>query len=152
MKTTQRVTAICTCALLVLSGCSDEATTNTASITPPSAPSSITSTAGHPAEDKPSIIGKWILNIDTPRGIQHPTLTIFETNGALSGTYESFRGPLDITSVTAEGNQFSFPLTITVPIGDIEVTYTGTVDGDQMTGLVRNPRGEVPFSGQRTSS
>jgi len=37
-----------------------------------------------------------------------------------------------------------------VPIGDIEVNYSGTIAGDDMTGQVQNPRGTVPFTGKRT--
>lgn len=92
------------------------------------------------------VVGTWTLTIDTPRGVQHPTMQV---NEDLTGTYNSLRGPIPIAKVTVEGNSFSFPLKITVPIGEITVDYAGQVDGDKLTGVVKNPRGEVPFSGVR---
>ena len=59
---------------------------------------------------------------------------------------------LDIESVDVNGNRFAFPLTISVPIGDIEVNYRGEIDGDDMVGEVENPRGAVPFTGKRKTS
>ncbi|MEM8769216.1 MAG: hypothetical protein AAGE43_17365 [Pseudomonadota bacterium] len=93
--------------------------------------------------------GVWTLSIDTPRGLQHPVLTVNEEDGQYSGTYEGRMGLLEIESISRDGNRFEFPLTISVPIGDIDVFYSGTTEGDSMEGVVRNPRGEVPFSGVR---
>jgi len=96
------------------------------------------------------LAGTWTLNIDTPRGVQHPTLVVNRNSDTYSGTYNSMRGPIEIETISFDGTSFAFPLVISVPIGDIEVNYRGTIAGDQMTGSVQNPRGEVPFTGTRT--
>ncbi len=93
--------------------------------------------------------GVWTLSIDTPRGTQHPTLEIEKTDAGYSGVYNSLRGPLDIERIDRDGNTFAFPLTISVPIGDIEVNYAGRFEGNQMEGTVQSPRGEVPFTATR---
>ncbi|MFP6816403.1 MAG: hypothetical protein VB949_12155 [Pseudomonadales bacterium] len=98
------------------------------------------------------LAGTWILSIDTPRGVQHPTLVIRQTDEVYSGVYNSLRGPIVVDTITVDGNNFAFPLVITVPIGDINVNYTGSINGDDMTGSVQNPRGAVPFTGKRSSS
>ena len=95
------------------------------------------------------LAGTWTLSIDTPRGIQHPTLVIDEDDGSFSGVYNSRRGPIDIEAISLDGDNFVFPLVITVPIGEIEVNYRGTIVDDSMTGMVESPRGQVPFTGQR---
>lgn len=95
------------------------------------------------------LAGEWILAIDTPRGVQNPTLVINSDGGNYTGIYNSLRGPIDIQSISRDGNRFSFPLTVTVPIGDIEVNYRGEISGNDMTGEVENPRGTVPFTGKR---
>ena len=95
------------------------------------------------------LAGTWTLTINTPRGVQNPKLEVIETDGVYAGTYHSLRGPLELNNVQTDGRSFSFDIQITVPIGDIDVTYTGEIDGDNMSGKVVNPRGEVPFSGQR---
>ena len=95
------------------------------------------------------LAGTWTLSIDTPRGVQHPTLVIRQTDEVYSGVYNSLRGPIVIDAITLDGNSFAFPLVITVPIGDIDVNYSGSISGDDMTGSVQNPRGAVPFTGKR---
>lgn len=98
------------------------------------------------------LAGEWVLTIDTPRGAQNPTLVINVEGDNYTGIYHSRRGPIDIESISRDGNRFSFPLTITVPIGDIAVNYRGEIDGDEMTGEVENPRGTVPFTGKRKTT
>lgn len=93
--------------------------------------------------------GVWTLTIDTPRGIQHPTLEIEKGEAGYSGVYNSLRGPIEIESIKRDGNSFSFPLIISVPIGEIEVNYAGSFEGNEMQGAVQNPRGEVPFTAIR---
>ncbi len=97
------------------------------------------------------LAGLWTLTIDTPRGVQHPSLVINQDGDGYSGVYNSLRGPIDIETISSDGDSFIFPLVITVPIGDIEVNYSGTISGDDMTGTVSSPRGEVPFTATRES-
>ena len=95
------------------------------------------------------LAGTWTLSIETPRGLRNPTLEVVETEGVYSGTYNSAQGPIAIEQIAKDGDQFEFPLVITIPIGDISVNYKGRIEGDTVTGLVQNPQGEVPFSGVR---
>ena len=95
--------------------------------------------------------GTWTLSIDTPRGTQNPTLDIEKSGSGYSGTYNSLRGPIEVEEITRDGNSFSFPLTISVPIGDVEVNYTGSFEGNEMTGTVESPRGAVPFTATKTN-
>ncbi len=98
------------------------------------------------------LAGTWILSIDTPRGVQHPTLVINQDGDSYSGVYNSLRGPIDIEVISRDGHSFTFPLVISLPIGDIEVNYQGTISGDDMTGSVQSPRGEVPFTAKRSET
>ena len=95
------------------------------------------------------LTGEWVLSIDTPRGVQNPTLVVEANGNGYSGVYNSMRGPIPIESISFDGESFAFPLVITVPIGEIEVNYRGSIDGDAMRGSVQNPRGEVGFTGTR---
>ena len=97
------------------------------------------------------LAGTWTLTIDTPRGVQHPSMVIDQDGDSYSGVYNSLRGPIDIETISRDGDSFAFPLKITVPIGDIEVNYRGTINGDDMTGTVESPRGGVPFTAKRES-
>lgn len=95
--------------------------------------------------------GTWTLSIDTPRGVQHPTLVIEKSGSGYSGVYNSLRGPIDVETINRDGNAFSFPLMISVPIGDIQVNYAGTFEDNHMTGSAQSPRGEVPFTATRSA-
>ncbi len=95
------------------------------------------------------LVGSWTLSVDTPRGLQNPLLVVEQAGDVLRGVYHSRQGPLPIEGIDFDGSNFSFPLVIEVPIGKINVQYRGSVSGDQMQGVVENPRGQVPFSGRR---
>jgi hypothetical protein len=99
--------------------------------------------------EEAAIAGQWKLAVQTPNGVTNPVLTIRETEGAYSGTYAGPRGTFEIETITVDGATFSFPLTVEMPIGAIELRYKGTVTGDRIEGVVGNPRGEIPFSGER---
>ena len=99
--------------------------------------------------DAGGLVGEWTLAINSPRGVQNPRLVVEQSGDRLTGVYHSRRGPLAIEAIKFDGSNFSFPLEIEVPIGKIEVNYRGRISGDEMQGLVQNPRGEVPFSGRR---
>lgn len=95
------------------------------------------------------IAGVWTLTVETPRGTQHPTLTITSTPTGYSGTYVGARGELPIERIEADGDSFSFPLTVTMPMGEVELKYSGRVTGDSVAGEIGNPMGSVPFVGVR---
>ena len=125
--------------MLILAGCSGaDSTANTSDVD--NSPQGVSDL---------DLAGEWTLTIDTPRGVQHPVLAIERAESGYTATYSGRQGLLSIDEVKLDGNRFSFPLAITVPIGTIEVSYEGVIDGDRMTGVVANPRGEVPFSGER---
>ena len=96
-----------------------------------------------------SLVGSWTLSIDSPRGVQTPLLVVKQAGDALTGVYHSNRGVLAIDVIDFDGSNFSFPLVIEVPIGKINVQYSGQISGDDMQGVVENPRGQVPFTGRR---
>lgn len=109
----------------------------------------MTSTLALPAVAE--IAGVWTLTVETPRGTQHPTLTITSTPTGYTGVYTGARGELPIARIEADGDNFSFPLTVTMPMGEVELKYSGTVTGDSVAGEIGNPMGSVPFVGVRAN-
>ncbi|MGE0621672.1 MAG: hypothetical protein AB7I04_01610 [Pseudomonadales bacterium] len=104
-----------------------------------------------PAAYADDFSGTWTLTLDTPNGVQNPTLVIEQNGDGYSGVYNSRRGPIEIPEIKRDGNAFAFPLTISVPIGEVQVDYRGTFAGDEMQGSVQSPRGEVPFTAKKTA-
>ncbi len=99
--------------------------------------------------DSHGVVGTWTLEVDTPRGIQHPTLQILANGDEYHGSYTGQRGELKIDAINVDGLTFSFPLKVTLPMGEMDFMYEGQVDGDVMTGEIGNPGGTIPFSGVR---
>lgn len=97
-----------------------------------------------------NLTGKWTLTIDSPRGSQEVTadLTMAE-DGTLSGSLTGRRGTQDITSGWVSGKKFSFTVTLTMGPRTIEATYTGTVEGNEMTGTLSMGRRSSDFTGTR---
>ena len=97
--------------------------------------------------DTHAIVGTWTLEVSTPRGIQHPTLVVKQNGEGYSGSYTGRRGELPIESVQVDGATFRFPLTVTMPMGEMNLDYSGRVTGNTMQGEIGNPRGSIPFTG-----
>ena len=100
------------------------------------------------AADSP-VVGQWKLTVQTPNGVNHPVLTIRATESGYAGSYAGPRGTFELADIRVDGATFAFPLTLEMPIGAVELKYRGTVTGDAINGVVGNPRGEIPFSGER---
>ena len=96
-----------------------------------------------------SVVGQWKLNVETPNGTTNPILTINAADAGYSGTYVDPRGSFELKEIRVDGNTFSFPLTITIPIGTLDLQYTGKVEGDTISGSIGNPQGAIPFVGVR---
>lgn len=97
-----------------------------------------------------NIVGAWTLSIDTPRGTNHPVLTVVATDTGYAGTMNGRRGDVEIPSIVVDGNGFSFPMQVSMPFGVFDMTYVGVVDADTMQGEVQGPRGGIPFTGERS--
>ncbi len=97
------------------------------------------------------IAGKWETTRETPRGTMTSTFT-FEVDGdKLSGTVGSQMGDSEISDGTVEGNKISFKMVMTRGDRTIEMVYSGTVEGDTITGTVQTPRGEQPWTAKGVS-
>lgn len=100
--------------------------------------------------DDHSIVGTWALEVSAPRGVQHPTLKVTGDKGTYHGVLTGQRGQIPIKEIQVGEKTFDFPLKVTTPIGELELHYSGQIDGDLMQGNIDTPRGSIPFTGKRT--
>ena len=100
-----------------------------------------------PAAD---LSGTWTLTIETPMGISNPILTIWKSADGYDGTYESRRGKRSAEDIEVTGQTFSFRMMVSKPMGDFEMVYKGSNDGEKISGTVGNPMGEIAFAGRRS--
>ena len=85
-------------------------------------------------------------------GVTAAALSLFAVAGpahAQAGADKTIDEIVVTTARRREESLMEVPLSISVPIGDIEVNYAGSFEGDEMTGAVQSPRGTVPFTARR---
>lgn len=95
--------------------------------------------------------GKYDIIVRTPMGKQNYQL-LFVTNGdGLSG--QAFSPKVNrtenFTDGTVEGDNFQFIVKVKGPMGKMKLNFTGTLNGDKISGVVKTMLGNSPFEGIR---
>jgi imidazolonepropionase-like amidohydrolase len=107
-----------------------------------------TRTGGTPSSAVPNIAGTWTLNIDIPGNPITVTAVLTQQGEKLSGTLQTPFGNSEISSGSISADGFTFKTTVNAG-QPIEVTFTGKVTGNQMSGVVNSPQGDAPFTGTK---
>jgi hypothetical protein len=87
--------------------------------------------------------GKWDVMMKTPAGDMPANATLSDTDGQVTGTFGSKLGEVPVSG-TAEGNALKLTLVAQTPQGDMTVTLTGDLDGDNIV----NGKADVSGLGQ----
>jgi imidazolonepropionase-like amidohydrolase len=97
-----------------------------------------------------ALAGTW--SITTSAGSQSipGTLTLQQQGERLTGRVETPFGTADITDGSATGNSFRISTMVNIEGQSTDITFEGTVSGNQMSGTVTSSHGSFPFSGTRT--
>ena len=95
------------------------------------------------------IAGTWTITFEGAQGTRTNELTVVQTETGYSGSLTGQRGTTELESIAVEGADFSFSFTMQAPAGELDITYSGTVSGDTLTGTIAAPMGSVPFTGAR---
>jgi imidazolonepropionase-like amidohydrolase len=102
--------------------------------------------AGTPAT---SVGGTYAITIQIPGQPLAATLNITQQGAAISGAMVSQLGTSSINNGKVDGNRFNFTSSVQFGGASIEITVNGTVNGNQVSGTVDSPQGNIPFSGTR---
>jgi len=97
------------------------------------------------------ITGTWLFQVVSEAGTRTPTVIIKQDAEKLSGTYKGIaEGPL---TGQIKGKEFSFQVTVTLEGNPLTLTYTGTVDGNAVSGRVTfGDLGSGTFTGKKQDS
>ncbi|WP_298427945.1 hypothetical protein [Rhodoblastus sp.] len=92
------------------------------------------------------IVGTWKLTLETPFGVQTPSLRINAdgTGGLISPIGEAPLNDLQVTEDTAE-----FTAHVPTPMGNFAIGFSVKADGDTLAGTFTSPLGATAFSGAR---
>ena len=104
---------------------------------------------GGKAPAAPPIVGTWNLVLETPMGKQEPTFIVTQTDGVLSGKFSSPQGELEIPAITEADGVVTFDMNIEAAGQELLLKFSGTVDGDTMTGKFGSDFGDMPVTGTR---
>lgn len=96
-----------------------------------------------------SVIGNWTLTMQTPFGVQTPTLSVKQEGSGHSGTLDGKTGSATLDELKVDGDSLSFSAIAKTPMGDFPVSYRASVTGDSMNGTFKTMMGETPFTGVR---
>jgi hypothetical protein len=104
------------------------------------------------AADEPAKVdGVWDLSAESPRGTMTQTLTIQQDGATIKGTLKGQRGEAPLQG-TVTGNKISFTVTRDTPNGTFTIEYTGTVDGDSITGTSHSERFDGKWTAKRQAA
>lgn len=101
-----------------------------------------------------NVTGDWEMTSETPRGERTQTIHIEQDGEKLTITMQGgMRGGQGGGEMTAEGTiqgyKVEWSFTRSTPRGEFTIKYTGTVDGDTMTGEVERGQGTSPWTAKR---
>lgn len=113
------------------------------------APPSVMAAEAGTAAGAPDVAGTWGLTVETSAGTGTPTVVFVQDGARLTGTYRGRFGDQPLTG-SLDGAAITFSFTVSGPMGSTDVTYAGTVAGDEMSGTMRmGERAGGRFTGRR---
>lgn len=98
--------------------------------------------------ETPAAVGTWILSLVTPIGELNPEV-VLNADGTGLATIDF--GTVEISDAVCNGDSLTFSVKVAMPMGEFELTVTGTVAGDNLTGVVQGEVGTFPVTGIRQS-
>lgn len=95
------------------------------------------------------VSGTWQLMVETQAGTGEPTVTLKQDGENLTGTYKGRFGEAPLKG-TIKGNEIMFSFKVSGQGQELEIEYSGTVDGNTMKGKVKlGELGEGTFTGKK---
>lgn len=101
--------------------------------------------------EKPTVnlTGKWEMTIEGGMGMRL-TVDFVQEEASLSGKMMSPFGAFEFTGGIVSGNSFSFELNVSVGGQDLDLFFSGTVEGERMRGsVVQGGAGSSEFTAKR---
>ena len=97
-----------------------------------------------------NVSGKWEFEIQTEMGTMTMTIEFTQEESSLSGKLISQFGTFEFSNGTVSGNEISFDVSISFGGQDIELSFSGIVEGDTITGtVVQGSMGSAEFTAKR---
>lgn len=97
------------------------------------------------------LVGTWTLTSEGREGQPvSAELTVTKADDGYAGNIVGPQGGIsELNSIEIDGNSFSFVRPVEGPMGEMDLDYSGTVDGDTLTGEVEALFQSRPITGVR---
>jgi len=97
-----------------------------------------------------AIDGTYEIEMTTPMGKRTSKLTLQSSGDALSGTVASDMGTVNFDGGKVDGDNVTFSVNASGPMGQMKLDWSGKVEGDNISGTVQlGQYGSAPFTGKR---
>ncbi len=97
-----------------------------------------------------NVTGKWEFEIDTEMGVITMTAEFNQEESSFSGKLITQFGTFEFSEGVVSGNEISFDVSISFGGQDIELSFSGVVEGDIMTGtVIQGTEGSAEFTAKR---
>ena len=95
------------------------------------------------------VSGTWVMAVETQAGTGNPTFTLTQKGEAVTGTYKGQLGESAVTG-TVKGNDITLTFKINAQGQDLDIVYSGTLDGEKVSGKVKlGTFGDGTFTGKK---
>lgn len=96
------------------------------------------------------LVGEWDMKMDYQGTMLDSKMVVTKgDDGALTGVWSGRRGDSDLQNLTVDGNNVTFTRTIDVQGQQFDIAFSGTIDGDSITGAFETAMGTMDVTGTR---
>ena len=89
------------------------------------------------------------VSLKTPMGIKKGDLTLYDTDGVITGKMVVMGKENNIDPGKADGDSLTFSGKLKSAIGVVPYTCEASVDGDTINGTVKTKKGDMTLTGNR---
>ena len=93
--------------------------------------------------------GVYSVKVRTPMGVKRGAIQLVSDGGELSGVMEALGSRNEFCGGTVEGDSISFGGSLRTPVGNVGFAFTGTADGQTLTGVAKTAKGDLSIQGTR---
>ena len=99
-----------------------------------------------------AVDGNYSIEINSPMGTRPGSLVLKTDGNSLTGSLSAEQGEQALEDGKVSGDDFSFKAGVSTPMGNIQLAFSGSVSGENISGNVQaGDFGTFPFQGNRSS-
>ncbi len=98
------------------------------------------------ASNLPNLTGTWALTIEVPGNTLTGTMNLTQKDDGLTGNIATQLGTNEIRNGKVTATGVTFDQSVTFGGQTFDISYSGKINGNEITGSIETPQGAIPFS------